>query len=313
MRLQSIRRLALAAALFLPGLQALHVKSELGIIPHSLEIRGDKFFTEEEDKRLIELKEKNPKLTWTEIAKYFPDHGYGSVKRRYQWYLLQNAPESQKHYQPEEDELLIQLRGDGLPWAQVADTFAQYFPRRSVPALAQHYNKVLMPRPGRPVYKPYTPDEDQCLIHLREQGLDWDEIAKSFAGRSASALRSRWDNRLKQDTGRRPTKIAFTQKEDQLLIQLKERGLRWDEIARHFEDRSLATLKNRWKNYLRPELGLKPQKIPFTPEEDRKLIELIEQDLDWDEILKSFEGRTIVSLQSRWHNHLKPKKGPNPQ
>ncbi len=306
-----LRSLAVATALFLLGLRALETKSEPGILPHSLEIRAeDTSFTPKEDQQLRELKEKYPRLTWPEIAKFFPDRSPSSVMQRYISYIKPNvgAP-IRTFYTFEEDSLLVDLRAEGLTWPEIAETFAKYFPRRSAKALWARYDKYLMPAPGRSAYKPYTQVEDQCLIQLKEQGLEWDEIAESFEGRTAAGLRNRWDNNLKWKLGLKSKLTDFKPEEDQRLIELRGQGLNWDEIAESFEGRTASALKSRWHNTLKHNLGIEPTRTDFTPEEDQRLIQLKGQGLKWDEIAESFEGRTSSALQSRWHNHLKHDLG----
>ncbi len=247
------RSLALAIALFLPGLLALQTTPDFSLPTHSLEVRAFTF-TPEEDQLLKELVEQEPKLSWAEITKSFPRHGHYSVIRRYISYIKPNFmpdPRDAVPYTFEEDQLLKKLKDQGLTWEQIADGFAEYFPRRSGPALSQRYGEVFTS--GEWERRPYTQDEDQCLEQLKRQGLKWDKIIEYFPGRTMNALQKRWST-LKVELGLGAPKNRFTPEEDQRLIQLKEQGLPWAKIAESFEGRTVKALEHRWYDYLMPKM-----------------------------------------------------------
>ncbi len=310
-----LRVLALGIVFFPPGLGALQTESELSLLSHSLETRGNPTFTPEEDRQLIELKKQDPSLTWPIIAKSFPRHSTRSLRGRYEYYLKPNFvpdPHKSTPYTYEENQLLKELKEEGLVWEQIAESFNEHFPRRTTPALRKHYSTVLKTQPIPEVARPYTLQEDQCLEELKRQGRKWNEIVKYFPGRTAAALQLRWSDYLqvKLDLDLQQTK--FTPEEDQRLRQLKEQGLKWAEIGKYFEGRSIAALQSRWRYYLEPKWEGRLKKADYTPEEDQLLIRLKGQGLKWAEIVEHFEGRSAGGLQRRWRDHLRPKPEGNP-
>ncbi len=299
----------LAIALSVPSVRALHTTPELSLLPHSLQIRGNPTFTPEEDQLLRELKEQNPKLPWSTIAKSFPRHSLKSVVGRYRLYIKPNFipdPHTHSQYTLGEDQLLKRLKDEGLSWKQIADSMAKHFPRRTVPSLMNHYRENLSSEPRRTI-KHFTPEEDQCLEELKRQGLEWDKIVKTFPGRSVVALQVRWSSVIKPKLNLDPEMPRFTPEDDQRLLQLMKQGLAWDEIVRSFDGRSIDVLKYRWQKHLKPKTDWRPRKSLFTPEEDQRLIRLKGQGLKWDEIAESFEERSVGALKQRWRR-LVPKR-----
>lgn len=51
-----------------------------------------------------------------------------------------------------------------------------------------------------PAKKPlkWTPEEDNCIIELRGQGMKWDDIAERLPGRSPTSCRLRYQNYLEK-------------------------------------------------------------------------------------------------------------------
>ena len=101
-----------------------------------------------------------------------------------------------------------------------------------------------------------------------------------------------------------PTKTArarnkFSRSEDALLVSLvNELGVRdWETIASRMPGRNSRQCRERYQNYLSPNLSHEP----WTPEEDR----LLEQKLKefgskWVNISKYFKNRTDTMLKNRW-------------
>lgn len=95
----------------------------------------------------------------------------------------------------------------------------------------------------------------------------------------------------------------FTPQEDATLTRLvKIHGARrWDDIAREMPGRTGRQCRDRFKNYLQPELvnGV------WTEAEDRLLRQKVEEHgLHWSTIAKEFPGRSQSNLKNRWYSHL---------
>ena len=94
-------------------------------------------------------------------------------------------------------------------------------------------------------------------------------------------------------------KQKFTEDEDKLIVELVklngERG--WKKIAEHIPFRTARQCRERWKNYLSPQVS----QLPWTLEEDLLLKKLLTQlGQQWSKISSYFPKRTDVMLKNRW-------------
>ncbi len=90
----------------------------------------------------------------------------------------------------------------------------------------------------------------------------------------------------------------FTQDEDNLLQALvRQYGVsNWGEIAEHVPERTPRQCRDRWNNYLDPEV----KRGPWTPEEDAILYALLEQfGPKYVKIAAQMDGRSNVSVKNR--------------
>ena len=103
----------------------------------------------------------------------------------------------------------------------------------------------------------------------------------------------------------------FSPEEDAKLQQLvEEKGARrWDEIAKEMPGRTGRQCRDRFKNYLQPELV----NGPWTEDEDTLLRTKVEEiGLHWSLICAAFPGRSQSNVKNRWYSHLskEPVKSP---
>jgi hypothetical protein len=99
--------------------------------------------------------------------------------------------------------------------------------------------------------------------------------------------------------GTRNTRTQFTEEEDNRIRKLVEEDhvSNWNTIAQQLPGRSPRSVRERYFNYLRPNL----RKGPFTPDEDEKLLFYVENlGQKWSEITRFFDGRTDVHLKNRY-------------
>ena len=90
----------------------------------------------------------------------------------------------------------------------------------------------------------------------------------------------------------------FTKEEDELLKQLvnSPKQLKWSEIARYLNNRTARQCRERYNNYLRPNLI----NGPWTKEEDDLLLELFESNgPKWALISQKFNSRSPVNVKNR--------------
>jgi hypothetical protein len=100
---------------------------------------------------------------------------------------------------------------------------------------------------------------------------------------------------LKFSSGRH----MFSQEEDehlrQLVTQLGDRD--WKTIAKQMPNRTTRQCRERYKNYLSPEL----RNAPWSPAEDALLMDrFAEFGPKWATLATFFNGRSDVSLKNRW-------------
>ena len=100
-------------------------------------------------------------------------------------------------------------------------------------------------------------DENLRLLVCQFGSTDsWTQVAEHMKRRSARQCRERWNVLTLREKSRR----AFTPEEDQLLIaKYMEIGPKWNLLQTFFQDRNMASLKNRWKALNQPETTSGPK------------------------------------------------------
>eukprot|EP01006_Ploeotia_vitrea_P041345 TRINITY_DN66504_c4_g10_i2.p1 TRINITY_DN66504_c4_g10~~TRINITY_DN66504_c4_g10_i2.p1 ORF type:complete len:750 (+),score=102.98 TRINITY_DN66504_c4_g10_i2:63-2312(+) len=105
---------------------------------------------------------------------------------------------------------------------------------------------------------------------------------------------------------RRSSKGKWTPEEDEKLraAVMLHHGKNWKKIAEYFTDRTDVQCLHRWQKVLNPELV----KGPWTPEEDEKVVQLVNLygPKRWSLIASHLPGRIGKQCRERWHNHLNP-------
>ena len=94
-------------------------------------------------------------------------------------------------------------------------------------------------------------------------------------------------------------KSKFTPEEDDFLMRLvlMHKNPNWNEIAAMMRTRNARQCRERWKNYLNPDLRLDP----WTFEEDQLLIQKYSEfGSHWNKISKFFINRSDNSIRNRW-------------
>lgn len=94
-------------------------------------------------------------------------------------------------------------------------------------------------------------------------------------------------------------KYKFSKEDDiQLIMLVNEFGtLNWSEIASRMEGRNPRQCRERWNNYVNPDL------IPrdWTPQEDYLLeLKYLELGPKWHVIASFFKNRSVNNIRSRW-------------
>ena len=100
--------------------------------------------------------------------------------------------------------------------------------------------------------------------------------------------------------------IKWSKQEDDTLKQaVEEHGAKsWKLISARLPGRSEVQCLHRWQKVLKPTLV----KGPWTAEEDRKVVDLVQKHgaKKWSLIASNLPGRIGKQCRERWHNHLNP-------
>jgi hypothetical protein len=108
-----------------------------------------------------------------------------------------------------------------------------------------------------------------------------------------------------EGTATKLTRSKFTPEEDSHLLKVVRRyGCKdWNEVARHMPGRSGRQCRERWCNYINPDL----ERLPWTPDDDALLREKIDQfGTQWQSIMTFFPRRSRNEIKNRWFV-LRPK------
>lgn len=104
---------------------------------------------------------------------------------------------------------------------------------------------------------------------------------------------------IKNKGNRTGVKVKFTPEEDKKLIDLvkSSKVQNWSEIALKLGGRNARQCRERWNNYLNPDL----RTDPWTEEEDKLLMDKYRiHGTHWNKISKSFKNRSDNSIRNRW-------------
>ncbi|KZT24777.1 hypothetical protein NEOLEDRAFT_1066344 [Neolentinus lepideus HHB14362 ss-1] len=155
--------------------------------------------------------------------------------------------------------------------------------------------------------KKWTEEEDEVLraaidsdrqTHLlrRSEGakINWQKISDCLPGRSNKSCRKRWIHSLD------PTlrKGRWTAAEDAVLLDaVAMHGQNWSKVARHVDGRTDDQCAKRWRENLDPGIS----REPWTPEEDRTLLEALKMHgQKWNTISTLLPGRASVHCRNRY-------------
>ena len=103
------------------------------------------------------------------------------------------------------------------------------------------------------------------------------------------------------------SKNKFTPEEDKIILELAKPDVDndWDEISNHLENKTSRQCKDRWNNYLSPNLSLDEWSI----DEDEYLLEkYAEYGPKWKVLLSFFQNRSINNIRNRCMKLLRRHK-----
>jgi hypothetical protein len=150
--------------------------------------------------------------------------------------------------------------------------------------------------------KTWTKEEDEALLELAEKFgyKNWKAISENLDGRTPIQCSARY-KRIRPGL----TKGAWTVEEDKNVLDLiKKFGKNWSLLAKYMPSRSGKQIRDRFLNTLDPNIN----KDKFTPEEDKRLIQLYSKfGTSWSKLSNYFPGRTGDMIKNRFYSSLRKK------
>ena len=145
-------------------------------------------------------------------------------------------------------------------------------------------------------------EEDNLLIELATKFNErsWKQISLHFNNKNPAQCRARY-KRIRPGI----IKGAWSKEEDDTILSLVDLyGKNWSLIAKKVPTRNGKQIRDRFLNYLDPEIN----RNKFTVEEDEMIIKLyIEYGSKWSTIAKFFSGRTGDMIKNRFYSCLRKK------
>jgi myb proto-oncogene protein len=146
----------------------------------------------------------------------------------------------------------------------------------------------------------WTAFEDKILLMIaRSYGYrNWKAIASQLPNRTSTQCYMRYNIIKKQYN-----KGLWTREEDEhLKILVEEYGKNWSVLSEfHITPRTGKQIRDRYVNYLDPELNRKP----FSNKEDSRILELyLKFGRKWSLISKIIKTRTSEMVKNRFHSVL---------
>lgn len=147
----------------------------------------------------------------------------------------------------------------------------------------------------------WSTEDDEKLTQLVNTGdpLDWGAIAQEFPTKTQQQVMERWNKVINPAL----TKGSWTGQEDQIIMQfVAQYGKKsWSKLAEKLPGRIGKQCRERWINHLDPDMS----HGPFTPEEDKLIIELHQEHGNkWAKIAACMPRRTCNAIKNRWNSTL---------
>jgi hypothetical protein len=255
----------------------------------------------EEYTKLIEAV-KNHGTNWVVVAALVSSRTNDQCRQRWMLYLDPDIGKRSSKWTPEEDTKLIEaVKNHGTHWVVVA----ALVPSRTNDQCRQRWMLSLDPDIGK---GKWNEEEDTNLNDaVKKHGTNWLAVAALVPGRTNNQCRSRWKLSLDLDIGKSLGK--WTPEEDKKLIEaVKNHGTHWVVVAALVPGRTGKQCRRRWTLSLDPDIGKSSGK--WTPEEDTKLIEAVENHgKNWVVVAALVSSRTNDQCRQRWMLSLDPDIG----
>ena len=205
-------------------------------------------------------------------------------------------------YIAEEDERILRLRREGIPWKEIEPLFDH----RTISSLTTRYFILTS--------SDFTSEEDELLQELEEENIPWPERVTFFNNRTLETLQERLEA-LKLTPTRSGSK--FTPEEDDLIVEAVDSGMKAKEVAQLLE-RSMKSVYHRIERLRalnRFNLASQSPKGRRYTADDLELIrEKFEAGVSWEDIAtEHFPERGSISVQRTYERYQARKQKKNEQ
>jgi hypothetical protein len=97
----------------------------------------------------------------------------------------------------------------------------------------------------------WSKSEDDRVMELKRKRLNWEEISKHVPDRSTNACRQRYQY-LVRERGEKgaPPSDKWLRVEDTHIRELREKGMKWEDISKRLPGRSATACRLHYQNYL---------------------------------------------------------------
>ncbi|XP_068710589.1 myb-like protein X isoform X2 [Montipora foliosa] len=229
-------------------------------------------------------------IDWDKLSStYVPKRT--AIQCRLQWCNFGHPDVNRTPWTKEEDKKLLQLTKDPQNnWITIAQSLqTKRTPIHCYERYQRSLNKNLLK-------SKWTPEDDKQLLEVvRIVGLgNWRRVASFLEGRQGDQCLHRYTQTLQM-----VRKGKWTPDEDELLKKgIEKFGTCWNKVSEEVPGRSGPQCRERWVNALDP----KVDKGPWTPQQDRKLLENIEifGKGNWSKIARALGNRTDNQCWRRW-------------
>lgn len=196
------------------------------------------------------------------------------------------------------------LRQKGAPWPSLYSKL----PGRTSTAVRKKWRKIATRNErGEILYhvhragSRWTAEEDERVKKLKMEGMTFEYITQLLPGRSLQATTGRWLNALQpryQAWDKTRRRSRWTEKEHKLLLQYRNEDLLpFDVIAKNLS-RTVSAVMTQYMIHMKGEAKPKVNAPYWTVEEDRKLRQLLYNQIPMEEIGRQ-TGRTPDVVQAR--------------
>ena len=157
----------------------------------------------------------------------------------------------------------------------------------------------------------WTHEQDQDLQHYQSLGYGWHQIAPVLGLHSPADCERRYAqlNGLPSAATTLPeTRTAlqqrarpWTMKQTHLLRKLREEGRDWVVVSGMFPGRSPESCERQYGRYM-AQLDFAERR--WSPSEDKRLVDMIEAGMSFQEIADRMPGKGRSSCWNRWYHNL---------